>query len=64
MDGPSAMPPLVRPSDCAPDRPALIVTGRPDGRHGRPSPFAAVTWRLIPDRIRSADSPRRPYAGA
>lgn len=64
MDEPKAVPPLVRPSDCASDQKALIVIGRPDERGRHPSPFSAVTWRLIPDASQRTCASRRPYAGA
>jgi len=64
MERPNPLPPLVRPSDLDPARQALVVPDGSDGRDNRPSPFAAVKWRCIPDGIRRTNPPRRPYAGA
>jgi len=64
MERPNSLPPLVRPSDLDPADAALRLADQPDERAGRPSPFAAVKWRLVLERSKRTEPPRRPYAGA
>lgn len=56
MERLSRTPALVRPEDLAPGRDVLVLAAPEETRTTeRPWPFAALTWRLLPDgRSRTA----------
>jgi hypothetical protein len=64
MEQPRHCPSLVHPGDLAPGQDALIVADRAEPDQKRPSPFAAATWRLVPEAALPAAPPRRPHGVA
>ena len=64
MERPNPSTALVRSEPADKAFTALIVPDRQTGSRDRPSPFAGLVWRLVPDPSRRKESPRRPHAGA
>jgi hypothetical protein len=64
MERSKTVPALVLPGDLPSGQDVLVVAAETASGKGRPSPFAAVRWRLVADGRPPAAPPRRPHGVA